>query len=470
MFLLVGWLSGPVVARATHLLGAELTYSYAGTSRNPLQYHVTARLYHDLSSTVPQDNSLALTCGKNECGTTLPGSFTSTLVRTGTQVVPVSCGASYLIIVLEADVQLPPAVWTLSINCVNRSNNVLNISQSGNFSLYAKATLDNSTAASLQNSSPKFTTSRLIQLLGNQSQRYTSNAFDADGDSLSYQLLQPLAAPTLAAPCGMPTPGIPAPHFQLNAATGELLTLPLPVQQGVYALTVQVSEFRRVNGTWQPIGSAMRDVTYTVVSSANLVPSVTRVATTRTPTGQLLGQTIRVNPGQLVSLALTATDPDAGQSQTLSMTSDVATTVPGASFQDQGNGRGVLTWLVPATLPLGRYALPVSVFDSSCPLRGGEARTLSFLVTRNVLAVQPRQEMVMLPFPVPFRGEVQFQLTGTGSQAVVITDELGRTVAQLRSSADGRVVWPPAPSLAAGLYFARNVSGTQVAKLQYSGR
>jgi hypothetical protein len=397
----------------------------------------------------------------------LPGSFTSTLVRTGTQPVPASCGAAYQISVFEGTVQLAPAVWTLSMNLENRSSNIANISQSNTFSLYAKATLNNTSAASHQNSSPKFTSPRLIQLLGNQPQRYSVNAFDADGDSLSYQLLQPLATPNAATPCGTPTPGVPAPHFQLNAATGELLTLPQPLQLGVYALTVQVSEFRRLNGTWQPIGSVMRDVTYTVANSTNLVPAITRVAPQGNPTGQLLGQVIRVNPGQLVSLQLTAADPDAGQTRTL--TSDVAATVPGASFQDQGNGRGLLTWQVPAALPLGRYAFPVSVFDSACPLRGGEARTLSFLVTRDALAVQARQPMAVLPFPMPFRDEVRFQLAGLGRQPVVITDEMGRVVARLTSAADGSIGWQPAAELAPGLYLARTANGSQVAKLSFSG-
>ena len=466
LILIGGWLVSPTLARASHILGAELTYEYAGTNSNPLQYHVTARLYEDLSSVATQANVL-LTCGKNECGMSLPGSFTSTLVRTGTQPVPASCGAVYQITVFEGTVQLAPAVWTLSINLENRSFNIVNISQSGAYSLYAKATLNNTAAANLQNSSPKFTTSRLIQLIGSQPQRYSANAFDADGDSLSYQLLQPLAAPAPTA-CGAPTLGTPAPHFQLNAATGELLTLPIPLQLGVYALTVQVSEFRRLNGTWQAIGSVMRDVTYTASNSANLVPAITRVATSRTPTGQLLGQVIRVNPGQLVSLQVSAADPDAGQ--TLTLTSDAATTVPGAAFQDQGNGQGLLTWQVPAALPPGRYAFPVSVFDSACPLRGGEARTLSFLVTRDVLAVQARHAVIVAPFPMPFRDEVRFQLTGVGHQLVTISDELGRVVARLTTTTDGRIAWRPGAELAAGLYFARTADGSQVARLAYAGR
>ena len=49
---------------------------------------------------------------------------------------------------------------------------------------------------------------------------------------------------------------------------------------------------------------------------------------------------------------------------------------------------------------------------------------------------------------MPFRDQVQFQAT-TGGQLVFIVDELGRSVAQLRAGADGRVLWQPAASLPA---------------------
>ncbi|WP_460609108.1 hypothetical protein [Hymenobacter terrigena] len=456
------------VAQATHILGAELTYEYAGTAANPNQYHVTARLFQDLNSPVA-DVQMELTCGKNGCAATLPGSFTTQLVRTGVVVAPRACANSefpFQISTLEGMVQLAPARWTLSINCSNRSDGLANVAQSMQMSTYVQAVLDNTTG--LTNFSPRFTTAQLLHLTSTQPQHYSLSAFDSEGDSLVYQLVQPLANPTTAVPCGQPTVGAIAPHFQLNATTGELLTVAGPTQQGRYALAARVDEYRRVGGAWQQIGSITRDMTYLVSVGTNQVPAFTRVALASNPTGQLLGQTIRVNPGQTLVLSLTAADPDAGQ--TLTLGSIVPGIVPGTTFQDLGNGQGQLTWQVPATLPLGHYVLPVTANDNACPAPGFGVVTVPVLVTQQVLATRSRQALAQPPFPVPFQDEVRFQLTGQGRQTVLITDEMGRAVAQLTTAADGSVVWRPATSVAAGLYIARNQSGTQVARLSYNGR
>ncbi|MBH8558161.1 hypothetical protein [Hymenobacter negativus] len=455
-------------ARASHIRGAELTYEYAGTAANPNQYYVTARLFQDLNSPV-MDGQMELTCGKNGCAATLPGSFTTYLMRTGGVVAPRACANSefpFQVTTLAGLVQLPPARWTLSINCTNRTDGVANIAQSMQMSTYVQALLDNTTG--LTNSSPRFTTAQLLHLTSTQPQRYSLSAFDSEGDSLAYQLVQPLANPTTAAPCAQLTVGAIAPHFQINATTGELLTVAGPTQQGFYALAARVDEYRRVGGAWQQIGSITRDMTYLVSVGTNQVPAFTRVALASNPSGQLLGQTIRVNPGQTLVLALTATDPDAGQ--TLTLGSTVPGIVPGTTFQDLGNGQGQLTWQVPATLPLGHYVLPVTANDNACPAPGFGVVTVPVLVTQQVLATRSRQALAQPPFPMPFQAEVRFQLTGQGRQTVLITDEMGRTVAQLASAADGSVVWRPATSVAAGLYLARNLSGTQVAHLSYNGR
>jgi hypothetical protein len=223
-----------------------------------------------------------------------------------------------------------------------------------------------------------------------------------------------------------------------------------------------------VNGNWQQIGSITRDMTYTVVAGTNQVPAFTRVAPTANPGAQVLGQTIPVNPGQPISLTLTAADPDAGQVLTLG--SDAVGIVPGAAFQPLGNGQGVFTWQVPAALPVGRYAFTVSATDNACPIYGSGVVTLAFLVTRQALGTRSGQPLAQLPHPMPFKDEVRFQLAGVGQQGVLIVDELGRTVQQLTTAPDGRVVWRPASHVAAGLYFARNLSGTQRARLAYSGR
>ncbi|UOQ99056.1 hypothetical protein MUN81_06075 [Hymenobacter sp. 5317J-9] len=452
------------------MLGADLTYEYAGTSAAPNLYRVTARVFSDGSmtgATAGPPTSIALTCTQNGCAQLIS---TTSLPRVASQTVLTSCtstGESTIITTLQGLVTLPPAQWLLGISITARVAAMANVPQSSVVGLYVSAELDNSTG--LIDSSPRFTASRPVHLVGAQPQQYSISAFDSEGDSLVYEAVQPLmpgSSPSM--PCATATGGTLAPHFQLNAATGELLTVPGAAGQlGIYALTARVKEYRRVNGTWQKIGSVMREMDYYVSAGTNQVPVFTRVAPVGIPTGQLLGQEIRVTAGQTASLVLTATDADAGQTPTLS--SEVVGLVPGASFQPLANGQGQLTWQVPATLPSGRYGLTVTALDNACPLLGHSVLTLTFLVSNPTLATRTRQALAQLPFPAPFNEAVQFQFTGQGVQAVAITDALGRLVARVESTPDGRVEWRPATPLPAGLYFARNLAGTQVARLQFSG-
>jgi hypothetical protein len=225
-----------------------------------------------------------------------------------------------------------------------------------------------------------------------------------------------------------------------------------------------VDEYRRLNGTWQQIGSITRDMTYFVRAGTNQPPVFTRVALASAPGGQLLGQTIRVNPGQL--LALWLTDADAGQA--LALLSSLPGLVPGVTFQDLGSWQALLSWQVPASFPLGRYQLAATALDDYCAAPAFTVATIPVLVTQQVLAARTQQALTQPPFPVPFREVVCFQFARQGIQPVTVTDALGRQVARLETAADGSVVWRPATALPAGLYFARNSAGTQVARLQYS--
>lgn len=203
--------------------------------------------------------------------------------------------------------------------------------------------------------------------------------------------------------------------------------------------------------------------------STNQLPTFIRVATAGNPMSQLLGQTIRVNPGQTIALALTATDPDTGQR--LRLLSKVDDIVPSASFQDLGNGQAQLSWQVPAMRALSRYVLTATVLDNACPIAGAEVLTVPVLITTQALAARPvRQPLAQLPFPMPFGEVFGFQLADQGRQPVVISDYLGRTAELLLSDAAGRVLWRPAASVPNGLYPVRNQTGTPVARLAYTGR
>jgi hypothetical protein len=160
---------------------------------------------------------------------------------------------------------------------------------------------------------------------------------------------------------------------------------------------------------------------------------------------------------------LQATDLDA--TQLLRFASAAAGVVPGLSLAQVGTtGSVLLTWQVPAALPVGRYPVLVSVFDNGCPYNASEERAITFVVGGNRPLATRAAASATDVYPVPFREQVQF--TTAPNQAVILVDALGREVARLTSAPSGLVRWQPAPTLPAGLYLARAAStGQPLARL-----
>ncbi|PJJ54968.1 putative Ig domain-containing protein [Hymenobacter chitinivorans] len=503
----LGW---SVSARASHILGGDLTYESLGNFSDYRKYRVTVRYYRDISTSVETGPKITLLATKDGCSLSTPGSLSATLYRTSQTIIsPAGCasGFSYQLNIFEGEVMLERGQWLLSVNEENRSAGMRNVVNSAEKSFHVEAYLNN--RAFPANNSPKFTSFTLPYLCGNQAHRYSFSSFDVDGDSLVYEPVQPQTQiQSVLDPCSVDIPyssypaglftdpvsgqtggyssgtysaayplasfqvinGVAQPYFQLNPATGELLAQPQLQATGPYIVAVRVNEFRKLAGTWTRIGSVTRDVIYTVFNGqGNRNPVLSGLQIDTNPAAQSPDQLIPVAAGQTITLTLSATDPDAGQTTRIS--SDVASSIPGASFQTLTNGRGQLTWQVPATLKPGRYRCTVTVADNAnCPFSGSEVRTLTFQVSGTTLATKAASPQILTAFPLPFHDQVQFQLAARTTQTVVITDELGREVARLNSRPDGLVIWQPAAAVPAGLYLARTADGRQVARLLHSAQ
>ncbi|MBO0360574.1 hypothetical protein J0X19_21615 [Hymenobacter sp. BT186] len=497
-------LGGLQQATATHILGGDISYAYIPGSAS--RYHITVRMYArdpvGCGGGCPDQAQIDLVFLRNGCSPTQSGSFFLTVARNQSTPRTLGCPgsvAAYLVNTYETDVTLPPGQWTISAISENRASGIRNLLNSGSSGSQISAFLDNSSG--LTNSSPRFTSFTLPYVCGAQPYRYSFSTFEVDGDSLVYESAQPVAGLVGSPDCGTPivyagypagqfqdpvngqtasylagqfTAGFPlpsfravngvaVPQFELNAANGDLLTTPI-MQVGYYTVAVRVDEYRRLSGTWVKIGSVTRDVIYLLLNGGgNRNPSFTSLTVAGAPASQPIEQAIAVAPGQTVSLTLTATDPDAGQ--TLQLSSDVATVVPGASFQTQGSNQGVLTWQVPATLPPGRYSLTVTAADNSCPIIGSEVRTINFVVAGQALSTRASSTKELTAYPMPFHDQVQFKLLTAAVQTVVVTDKLGRVVDTITSRSDGGVQWQPSSSVAPGIYFARPISGGYVCRL-----
>lgn len=454
-------LASQLAAYASHILGGDISYSPIASTTGVPRYHITVRLYRDPTGVDQRD--ITLMGSRSGCGSLFQGNFVRQILRS--QQLPVTSlgcrggGYSYEVLLYETDEDLPPGQWTLSVYAENRAAGIINMARSESQTFFVSSFLDNATVR--ENASPKFLSTLLPYLCGSSAQHYSFSTFDSEGDSLTYRLVPPQGGVPPYGQCGADIAGDLAPYFQLDNATGALSTSGTATRAGRYAMAARVDEYRRVGGTWRLIGGVTRDISYIAYASTNNSPGFTGLVVGGAATVQPVAQVIRVKPGQTISLLLSAADPDAGQALTFS--SQAPDVVPGLRLATVSASQARLTWQVPANLPLGRYTATVAVADDACPLRGTAEQTLSFLVTTQPLAARPATDAETTAFPMPFREQVQFRAPSGG--LVLIVDELGRTVAQLRAGQAGRVQWQPAASLPAGLYLARGADGRPLARL-----
>ncbi|GAB3873809.1 hypothetical protein GCM10028824_26010 [Hymenobacter segetis] len=527
-FLLIGLLLGFISpARASHIMGGQLTYRWVSGST----YEVTLVLYGDCTGIYLPTGSVTILAQNNGCNST---AVTAALVPLGTsQTIQPYCSSVQQQVICSAastrpltyfqsyrgTISLPPAAnWVLSYEDAARPGSA-NVAGQPNFRF--EATLNNQLAAggavqTVANTSPLFnlTTSSLIPW--NRSSTISNAGFDADGDSLAYSLVDPLEMcnrtiayyQSITRLAGVPQPGCtyavaagspttysatypmvtaydttgscpqrlltPKP-FLFDAATGTITVTPsrhpafAPIQSAYrYMVVVMVTEYRRLPGSNRRyrVGSVRRDLIMTVYDcGANQLPrfAPTVVVNQRSQS--------RTQPlGQEIqalageSLTVDLTATDSDAGQFV-LLSVAGTPVPGISLYQTLNGQSRLTFVVPPSLPEGLYHVSVAALDDACPVKGVQGQTLAFRVVNTALATRAAQALAVAAFPNPFTEQVKFQLATPGVQTLTVCDHLGRTVATVRSQPNGTVVWQPAATLPAGLYLARSADGRQSVRL-----
>lgn len=488
-------LSAVLTAQATHLRGGQISYVSLGND----QYRVRVEQYMDQTSGASTDLTEWLVCKRNGCANTGTGSFIVEFESAVVGTTPATCPPAVPLVLVagEITVTLPPGQWALSIEGSNRSQNT-NLAQASNKGMYLQAFLDNTRGQ--VDSSPRFTELEVPSVGLNTLQYYSFAAFDADGDMLVYNLapamwasfdvpktfvcpvamdyttypagsiLDPATGQSLTYPAGQYSANFPFLSFQANAGTltpwvdlnpATGLFQAVPVAQGVYSVAVLVQEYRSFNGTAVLIGSVLREVPYTVVARDNANPSL---ALLNGSTPLPIDEPIDVQPGQNLSLTLVGTDPDAGQ--TLRLSSNATSLLPGATFQPSTTTPSAqFTWQVPTNTTQSLYSFSVRVDDNACPANGSDSRSITLRIGSLLLASGDKKSLGAIPaYPNPFTNSVQFQLPMHKVQEILITDGLGREVSRLSSRPDGSVSWQP-HNLPAGMYFARTSDGTHGVRL-----
>ncbi len=257
-------------------------------------------------------------------------------------------------------------------------------------------TLNNLTT---HNSSPNLTVVPTPFFCLNNTDNYNPGAVDADGDSLSFDLVHAkggnpggggvgtsctsTGAPTYIAPF-TPTAPLAATAFSFDSHTGQISFFPNALQRSIVVYNVR--EYR--NGV--VVGTSQREMTFLVLTCTNTSPSGGIVNTTNGTAQDSTHFQICQNTGPF-SFNVNPTEANPTNLITVTYSGLPA----GASFSVIGNGtpapQCTFSWTSTGIAP-GSYTFYVTFTDNNCPLSGTQtlAYTIIILpapsVTYNVLS------------------------------------------------------------------------------------
>jgi len=189
-------------------------------------------------------------------------------------------------------------IYSVTFEDPNRNAGIINIPNSVNipFFVETKIVIDNFMGP---NNSPRLLNPPLDNGCVGTTYYHNVGAYDPDGDSLSYKLIDCRGLN------GLPIPGYTKPrasqYITIDEITGDLVW-ETPVQQGEYNIAILISEYRK--GKF--MGSVVRDMQITIGACNNKPPVIICADTC-----------VVANTGNLFSLEIIVTDDEASTQVTL---------------------------------------------------------------------------------------------------------------------------------------------------------
>ncbi len=280
---------------ASHAAGGDLTYLCLGGN----DYRITFVFYRDCSAgTNPNGNNAGAptTATISIQSISCSQSFTVSLPKvpgSGQVITPVCpmigspCGSNNYYFGVQEHVYtivltLPPCSdWSMSFTLCCRNNPINTILNPGGQSMYIKATLNNLAAPC--NSSPQFSNKPAVRVCTGQTFCFNHGAIDPDGDSLSFEFVNPYTSATAqvsylagySAQQFLPS----TPPITLDPVTGDLCMN--PTFQIITVTAILVKEWRKINGIMTVIGTVIRDMQFMAENfCTNHLPTVAGIDTT----------------------------------------------------------------------------------------------------------------------------------------------------------------------------------------------
>ncbi len=276
--------------RATHNRAGEITYTWVGG----LTYEFTITTYtkesapadrcqltidwgDNTNDVLPRVNGPFGSCGNARMGEDLGGDFKKNVY-------------------IGSHTFAGPSVFVVSVEDQNRNTAIDNIPNSVNVPFYIQTILRINPVLGPNNS---------VQLLnppidnGCKDRLFVHNpsAFDPDGDSLGFQLINCRGAGGIEI-LQTYDPSIVQAPVRIDSVIG-LLEWDTPQNQGQYNFAILISEYRKApNGFWEFVGSVVRDLQVDIKVCSNQPPTID-------PLGPFC-----VEAGETIQFDVTGRDPD----------------------------------------------------------------------------------------------------------------------------------------------------------------
>lgn len=284
-------------ASATHNRAGEITYIQTG----PLSIRATITTYTKASSRQADRDSLNICWGDGNCETVLRqnGGGNGVIIGNDTKINIYVADHTYGAL----------ATYSISMTDPNRNGQILNVNPPASdqvpFHLQTTVTFFNLQFSGFNNSpvllQPPIDIGCIDQVF-----THNPNAYDPDGDSLSYSLITPLQDVGTQVPnYSFPNQINPGPNnvISIDPITGQF-TWRSPQRAGEYNIAIQIVEYR--NGI--AIDTMLRDMQILIVDCENDPPEIEVI------------DEICVIAGDLVQLNVTGTAPLTENDQLVSLT------------------------------------------------------------------------------------------------------------------------------------------------------
>lgn len=285
--------------RATHNIGGEITYEVVNPQT--YEYRITLTTYTDSRSRNAHRNEVDIFFGYGDPEKTAE-------VPASIEKEPVASFIWRNVYVVNH--KFPgPGCYTVKFTDPNRVKDILNINDS--FSVNIPFYLESEICIRPElgeggNNSPRLLEMPISYACVGYRYEHNPNAYDVDGDSLTYTLVPPRMeegkqVPRYISPVDVPGNG--GARFSLDYYTGELVW-DVPKRQGKYNIAIRIDEFRRVETAE---GVQMRNIGYVVRDMQIIVEPCNNDP----PILSILDDTCVVaGTGSILQFTVSATDPN----------------------------------------------------------------------------------------------------------------------------------------------------------------